>query len=103
VSAYEKESERRPSGHATPAVRREEEYERPAAASRTPSGRSLRTTTAGGAAAGGGALRGEDRAGSAVGQRQPYQPIEAGEFSFGIRTPGAGGDARSEDPGRRVY
>ncbi|KAK0342415.1 hypothetical protein LTR02_017189, partial [Friedmanniomyces endolithicus] len=102
-SAYEKESERRPSGHATPvATRREEGYERPAAASRTQSGRSLRTTTAGGAAAAGGVLRGEDRAGSAVGQRQPYQPIEAGEFSFGIRTPGAG-DARSEDPRRGAY
>ncbi|KAK1817169.1 hypothetical protein LTR12_008464 [Friedmanniomyces endolithicus] len=102
-SAYGTESERRPSGHATPiATRREEGYERPAAASRTHSGRSLRTTTAGGAAAGGGALRGEDRAGSAVGQRQPYQPIDAGEFSFGIRTPGAG-DARSEDPRRGMY
>ncbi|KAK1051308.1 hypothetical protein LTR74_016851 [Friedmanniomyces endolithicus] len=93
----------RPSGHAIPvATRREEGYERPAAASRTQSGRSLRTTAAGGAAAGGGALRGEDRAGSAVGQRQPYQPIEAGEFSFGIRTPGSG-DARSEDPRRGMY
>ncbi|KAK0354915.1 hypothetical protein LTR91_011791 [Friedmanniomyces endolithicus] len=100
-SAYEKESERRPSGHATPvATRREEGYERPAAASRTHSGRSQRTTTAGAAASSAG--RGEDRAGSAVGQRQPYQPIDAGEFSFGIRTPGPG-DARSEDPRRGMY
>ncbi|TKA62022.1 hypothetical protein B0A55_11125 [Friedmanniomyces simplex] len=98
-NAYDKEQERRPGGgQATPARQRgDEPYEslaRRPGASRTQSGHSQRTM-------GGG----EDRAGSAFGQRplpppQPQQPTDAGEFSFGIQMPGGG---RSEDARGRVY